>query len=678
MICAEDELGLGTNHDGIIVLDDSLVAGKPISTIFGEKDFVIEIENKTINHRPDLWGHFGIARELRALFKRPWKNELKYTGIQADKVEEKFEIEINTARCLHYLGLKMGGIKVAPSPLWLKRRLENIGLRSINNIVDIANFVMYETGHPMHTFDRRDIAGNKIVIRDAADGEKFVTLDGIERILKAEDAVIADTARGLAIAGVMGGLNSEVKNDTAEIFIESALFHPSSVRKTSTRLDLRTDSSSRFEKALWVENCYLAMQRFVELTKELIPGAAILSELAVADNSKNYGFKGHITLTAAKIRSFLGITEEKLPDSEIVSMLRFLDFNLEIKAGTLVVEIPEHRRSKDVSRAEDIIEEIGRLYGYNNIEPVSPLFNMDRAPVNKDLEKGNAVRDLFVRCFGASEVINYSFSGPAELEKVPFNKEKLIETVAEKETPYLRYSLAPALIKNVFENLKNFRDFSLFEFSRIFTADGEKKRIGFISTGEKASFDIMKSVVLSISKELHTPQIRFERVSGSFMLGDTILHPGRSAVIWFAKTEIGIMGEVHPALLKKYDISVPVYYIELDREALFSLPERSVKFASLLKFPSTGFDVSVIVPQKIEVEELFKIIKKSVDQKIFIESKLISRFAGSPIPEGFQSISFRIILNAKERTLTGDEMKNTQQKLFNDFRKSGYKISGDQ
>jgi phenylalanyl-tRNA synthetase beta chain len=677
MICAEDELGLGTNHDGIMVLDGSLTAGTPVSTIFGEKDYIIEIENKTINHRPDLWGHFGIARELKAIFKRPWKKELKYTVIKSDRVEEKFEIEINTARCLHYLGLKMGGLKVAPSPEWMKKRLENIGVRPINNIVYIANFVMYETGHPMHTFDRRDIAGNKIVIRDAGEGEKFVTLDGLERTLKAEDAVIADTARGLAIAGVMGGLNSEVKDDTTEIFIESALFHPSSVRKTSTRLDLRTDSSSRFEKALWVENCYLAMQRFVELTKELIPGAAVLSDLAVADNSANYGFKGHITLTTAKIRSFLGITEEKLPDSEIVSMLSFLDFKLETKGGTLVVEIPEHRRSKDVSRAEDIIEEIGRLYGYNNIEPVSPLFNMDRAPVNIDLEKGNAVRNIFVNCFGASEVVNYSFSGPAELEKVPFNKEKLIETVAEKEAPFLRYSLAPAMLSNVFENLKNFKDLSLFEFSRIFTADGEKKRMGFIATGEKATFDLLKSIVLSISKELRTPQLRFDRIKDGFMLGDVILHPGRSAVVAFAKTELGIMGEVHPALLKKYDISVPVYYIELDREALFSLPERSVKFTPLLKFPSTGFDVTVIVPQKLEIEELFKIIKKSVDPKIFVESKLVSHFAGAPIPEGFQSISFRIILNAKERTLTGDEMKNTQQKLFNDFRKAGYKISGD-
>lgn len=677
MICAEDELGLGKDHDGIMVLDDSLSAGEPVSEIFGKKDYIIEIENKTINHRPDLWGHFGIARELKAIFKRPWKNELKYTGIKPERTEETFEIEIKTDRCLHYIGLKMGGIQIAPSPLWLKSRLENIGLRSINNIVDIANFVMYETGHPLHTFDRRDISGNKIIIRDAADGEKFVTLDGLERTLKAEDAMIADTARGLAIAGVMGGLSSEVKDDTTEIFIEAALFHPSSIRKTSTRLDLRTDSSSRFEKALWAENCYLAMQRFVELTKEMIPGAVILSELAVADNSANYGFKGHITLTTAKIRSFLGIPEEKLPDSEIVSMLNFLDFKLEMKAGTIVVEIPEHRRSKDVSRAEDIIEEIGRMYGYNNIESVSPLFNMDRAPANRDIQKSNAVRDIFVKSFGASEVINYSFSGPADLETVPFQKEKLIETVITKETPYLRYSLFPAMIRNVHENLKNFKNFSLFELSRTFTADGEKKRMGFISTGEGSSFNLLKNVVLSISKELRTPLLRFERVTDSFFLADTILHPGKSAVIRFAKENIGIMGEVHPALLKKQDISCHVYYIEIDCEALFSLPERNIKFTHLLKFPSTGFDVSVIVPKKLEVEELFKIIKKSVDQKLFVDSLLVSCFSGSPIPEGFQSISFRITLNAKERTLTSDEMKNTQQKLFNDLRKAGYKISGD-
>lgn len=677
MICAEDELGLGSNHEGIMILDNSLVAGKPVSTIFGQKDYIIEIENKTINHRPDLWGHYGIARELKAIFKKPWKKELKYSGIKSDRIEETFEIEIKTDRCLHYIGLKMGGLKTAPSPEWLKGRLENIGLRSINNIVDISNFVMYETGHPLHTFDRRDISGNKIVIRNAAEGEKFITLDNHERTLKSEDAVIADVSRGLAIAGVMGGLNSEVKDDTSEIFIEAALFNPSSIRKTSNRLDLRTDSSSRFEKALWVENCYLAMQRFVELAKEIIPGATVLSELATADNSKNYGFQGQMTLTTGKIRSFLGITEEKLPDHEIISMLTFLDFKLNVKGSELLIEIPEHRRSKDISMAEDIIEEIGRLYGYNNIEPVSPLFQMDRAPVNRDLEKTNAIRNLFVKSFKANEVINYSFSGPHDLETVPFPKEKLIETVITRENPFLRYSLFPGMIKNVHKNLKNFKDFNLFEFGMIFTTDGEKKRAGFISTGKTASFNYLKNVVLSISKELHAPQFRFERILDSFMLGDTIFHPGKSAVIKFAKDNIGVMGEVHPALLKKYEISASVCYIEIDCEALFSLPEKNIRFAHLLKFPSTGFDVTVIVPQTTEAEKIFNIIKKSVDQKLFIESRIVDYFSGDPIPKGFISISFRIILNAKERTLTSDEMKNVHQKLFSDLRNSGFKISGD-
>ncbi|MGI6393744.1 MAG: phenylalanine--tRNA ligase subunit beta [bacterium] len=677
MICAEDELGVGTDHEGIMVLDDSLKAGTPVSEIFGKKDFIIEIENKTINHRPDMWGHIGIARELKAIFEKPWKKELKYKGITPEVKEGSFKIEINTEKCLHYLGLKMSKIEIKPSPLWLQKRLENIGVRSINNIVDIANYVMFETGHPLHTFDMRDISGRTIVIRNAENGENFTTLDGVLRTLSSEDAVIADEAKSLAIAGVMGGLNSEIKDDTKEIFVESALFQPGSVRKTANKLDLRTDSSSRFEKALWVENCYLAMERFVELAKEIVPGITISSELAFADNSENYGFKGLIEVEMEKIYTLLGIGKEELSVKKAASMLHHLGFTVAEEGDFLKVEVPFHRRSKDVSIAEDIIEEIGRIYGYGNIKPVSPKFNMESAKENISLKKEKSIRNLMVYSFRANEVMNYSFCGKNELDAVNFPEERLVETVDSREAPYLRYSMAPALLKNVVENLKNFKDFNLFEFGRVFFEENEKRRFASVSVGEDANFMWLKKIVVSFEKEFKTPPLRFERVSDSYLLGSQILHPNQSAVVFSGKTPLGILGMVHPILLKKYDISIPVGYIEIEIEELFALPKKSTKFSPLLKFPSTGFDVTVIIPNKTEVADIFNLIKKSVEQKWFIESKIVDYFSGSPIPEGFLSVSFRIVLNAKERTLSGDEMKGVQQKLFDDIRKAGYKISGD-
>jgi len=677
MICAQDELGLGDDHDGIMVLNDDVEPGKKALELFGGKDFIIEIENKTINHRPDLWGHFGIAREVRTIFEKPWKKELKYTGIDVDSETEKFEIEITTEKCLHYLALKMENIKVGPSPKWLSTRLNNIGIRSINNIVDAANYIMLETGHPMHTFDRRDVAGNKIVIRNADENEVFVTLDEMERVLKSDDAVIADENRVLAIAGVMGGLNSEVKDDTKEIVIESALFAPTSVRRTANRLDLRTDASSRFEKALWVENCYLAMQRFVELVKELVPQAVVTSKLAVGDNSENYGFKGKIEITTDRIRSLLGIPEESLRDDKIVSVLEFLDFGIDNKNGILSVEVPDHRRSKDVSIGEDITEEIGRIYGYNNIEPVTPLFGMERAPVNVELEKTNQLRRMLAETFKAHEVMNYCFTGSGDLEKIPYDVEKLVETVDDREVPYLRYTMASLLLKDVHENLKNFRDFKLFEFGKVFSTESERARLAIISTGEGSDILEMKRIVETIARDLRIPDLRYERPSDDFLLGKVLLHPGRSAIFSSVKPKIGIFGEIHPSILKKFDINVPVSYIEIDLEELYGLPQKNVKFTPLFKFPSTDFDVTAIVPEKTEVAKLIGILKKAVDRKQFVECKVVGHFSGSPIPEGYMSISFRIVMNAKDRTLTGDEIKTNHEKTINAVRKAGFKISGD-
>lgn len=677
MICAQDELGLGDDHDGIMVLDDSVEPGKKASELFGGKDFIIEIENKTINHRPDLWSHFGIAREVRTIFEKPWKKELKYTGIEVDNETELFEIKIDTQKCLHYLGLKMENIKVGPSPEWLKRRLENIGVRPINNIVDAANYIMFETGHPMHTFDRRNVSGNRIVIRDAQENEKFITLDEQERNLKSEDAVIADENRVLAIAGVMGGLDSGIKDSTEEIFIESALFAPASIRRTANRLDLRTDSSSRFEKALWVENCYLAMQRFVELVKELVPQAVVASKLAVGDNSKNYGFKGKIEITTDRIRSLLGIPKESLNDDRIVSILTFLEFEIDNKNGSLSVEVPTHRRSKDVSIAEDVTEEIGRIYGYNNIEPVTPLFGMERALVNVELEKTNQLRKMLAETFKAHEVMNYCFTGSEDLDKIPCDVEKLVETVDEREAPYLRYTMASALLKDVHENLKNFRDFKLFEFGKVFSAESERARLAVISTGEGSDILEMKKIVETIAGDLRIPDLRYERPNDDFLLGKVLLHPGRSAVFSSVKPKIGIFGEIHPNILKKFDIDVPASYIEIDLEELYALPQKNVSFTPLFKFPSTDFDVSAIVPEKTEVAELIRLFRKTVDKKQFVECKVVDHFSGSPIPEGFMSISFRIVMNAKDRTLTGDEIKTNHEKAINAVRKAGFKISGD-
>ncbi len=678
MLCSEKELGLGEDHEGIMQFDKNLEPGTLLKDVFAEPDFVLEIENKTINNRPDLWGHYGIARELHAILDAPWKKKLEIKKIEPKVEEENFEIDLKSDKALFYLGLKISGIKIEESPKWLKTRLETVGVRSINNIVDITNYVMLETAHPMHAFDRRDISGNKIVVRDANDGEKFTTLDEIERTLTSEDVVIADEQKAVAIGGVMGGLNSEVKDDTTEIFVESALFSPSSIRRTANRLDLRTDSAVRFEKALWPENAMLAMSRFVELVLEIVPSAFISSKLAVADNSQDYGFKETIAISPEKIRTIIGVSKEKLSNNDILAILSKLEFEIDDNDEEWIIKVPAHRRSKDVSIASDIIEEVGRIYGYNSIEPVAPYFPMDSAPINKNLKKEHQLRDLLVKSFQSFEVLNYIFMSDDDVEKLNLNKEILVKTVENREASWLRNTMLPEMMRKVHFNLKNFKEFTLFEIGRVFEKQKEQKRLSIVMTGKENLFEEMKIVVETIAKELKIPMFVIERVKEhEIMLGDTILHPFRGAVLKTLNKKSAVFGEVHPEILKKYNIKTKVAYAEFDLDLLFSLPQKGTKYKPIPKYPSTLFEFTLVVEEKKEVRDIFAIITKSVKKQWLTDYSVISRYKGEPIPEGFQSLSFRVVLNAGDRTLTNEEMKSVQDKLIDDLRKKGLKLKGD-
>ncbi len=679
MLCSAKELGLGEDHSGIWQLEKSIQPGTKMSEIFGESDFVIEIENKTINHRPDLWGHYGIARELRTIFRKEWKKELSYKGIKADKIEESFNIEFGSSKVLHYLCVKVSGIKVGESPLWLKKRLENTGLRSINNVVDITNYIMLETAHPLHAFDRKKLAGNTIFIKDAANGEKFVTLDNIERNLLGSDIVIADSEKTLAVAGVMGGLFSEVDENTTEIVIESALFEPGTIRRTANRLDLRTDAAQRFEKAMWPENSFLAAERCIELIKEIIPTAIVSSEVVSRDNSAGYGFKGSISITPDRIRNYLGVSSENMPDSLIEEILSFLEFGVEKNPASWKISVPPHRRSKDVSIDADIVEEIGRIYGFNNIPESAPLFPMLPAVINKGLEKQEKLRDLLSRNFCANEVLNYSFL--CEKDKQFFNlaDEEAVVLLGVKDSPYLRWTMAPAMFRNIESNQKFFPAFSIFEFGSVYKKESENKRFAAAIYGKENVFEETKKIVESILKELNVPNFKIERVAEtSPFFGSLILHPGRGGVITCLKQPVGIFGEIHPSTAKKYDLKGRAGYIEIDLDKLFSMPESTIKFNQLNKMQSSFFEFSLVVPLKTEADILLSVIKNSIDKKILSEYKITDRFAGHPIPEGMQSISFKIELNAGDRTMTGDEIKGVQDKLINDYRKKGFKLKGDE
>jgi len=678
MLCSPSELGLGNDHSGILQLDRSIPPGTPLTEIYGPADFIIEIENKTVNHRPDLWGHYGYARELRVIFNRAWKKRLERRGITPDRREETFAIEFSTDKAIHYIGIKMSGIRVGHSPEWLRRRLEAIGQRSINNIVDITNFVMFETGHPIHVFDRKKLVGSKIIVRNASANETFTALDGIERALAPTDIVIADEQKAVALGGVIGGLHSEVDETTTEILIESALFDPPTIRRTANRLDLRTEAAQRFEKAMWVENSWLAAERCIELIKELIPGAVITSEPAFRNAADHYGFHGEIVTSHDRIRTLLGVRRDDLSDARIEGILTMLEFDVRRDGGNLVVKVPPHRASKDVSLEADIVEEVGRINGYDNIVPRSPLFPMSPAPRNRALEREEWIRDLLVKSFAAHEIMTYSFLGETDRSLFPIADTDIVRVIGLNAAPYLRYTMAPGMFRACEANYRQFDTFALFEFGRVFRHDGEEKRLALVMRADDGIFTATRRIAEAIMKELRVPQFSFERPDGRApFFAPIILHPGRSAVLEAMGKKVAILGEVHPALLARFDIKGRTGYLECSFDLLADLPEKSDKYRPIPKFPTTFFELTILVPERTEARTVRSVVVKTIPKDIFAGCDFVSTYRGTGVPEGKVSLSLRVTLAAPDRTLTGDEMKQTQEMLITACEKQGWPLKGN-
>ncbi|MFA5076164.1 MAG: phenylalanine--tRNA ligase subunit beta [Patescibacteria group bacterium] len=389
MICLSSEIGLQDimpDKSDTEILDLShlkLKVGQPLAEALHLDDTILEIDNKSLTHRPDLWGHYGLARELAAILKVKFKNydpkEIKGGRGKNLKVEIK-----DKEKCRRYIGVVVDNVKIAPSPDWLVRQLESVGVRAINNIVDITNYVMLELGEPMHSFDWREIKGGTIIIDTAQKGEKFTTLDGQERILDEQMLLIKDGKRAVALAGVMGGLNSEIKDDTVTILFEAANFEPNNIRKTSIKLGLRTEGSARWEKNLSPVIAELAMRKAVEMTLELSPGAKVASK--VIDQNFYTSQISEIELDLNWLNKRLGTAVAK---EEVIGILERLQFEVKDKKNSLIVKVPYWRSTKDVSIAEDLVEEIARIYGYDNIKPTMPSAPV--APPKANLERvGNA------------------------------------------------------------------------------------------------------------------------------------------------------------------------------------------------------------------------------------------------------------------------------------------------
>lgn len=683
MLCAPDELGLGDDHSGILILDKKAKVSSALSDYYKMDDTIIEVDNKSLSNRPDLWGHIGMAREISAIHNLKLKEPVyNIEKLSCEDDCEKLSVKVEDHKdCPRYMAIAMRGIKIGESPKWMQDRLLAVGIRSINNIVDITNYVMLEIGQPMHAFDKAQV--DKIVVRKAKKGEIINTLDGEERKLDEEMIVIADSKKPLAVAGVMGGENSEIDDDTNEIIFEAANFDFVSVRKTSNNLSLRTDSSSRFEKGLDPNMCQKALVRAVELVSEIIPGSSVSSKLI--DESKFDLFLGPIEIEIDWFAKILGV---KIEEKKIISTLSNLGFVVDRNENKILVTIPSWRATKDVSTKEDIAEELARIYGYDNIPSLMPALKMEAPETNKELRLFRRIREI-LKGLAFSEVYNYSFVDEAQLQKMGIDSSSYLRLAnpLTKNQTLLRQKLSTNLILNAKTNQARFEDFSIYEIGTVFLShsgvfnknkkDDEKlpyqeKRLGMLFASDRGDDDLFatsKGKVESFFESLGASLAFVEADSQSNwaqtnFLADIYLAGERGNVEDVLLGSISMMDKkIAKSLgIKKNIVLVEFYLKEITKIAIKS--EEKI-YKPIPKYPTLLRDLAFVVNKSISYRDILVSIYNHSD---FIESvELFDVYMGESIGNDNKNLAFRVKYQA-DKTLTNEEVDNIQKELLKNLK----------
>jgi|WetSurMetagenome_2_1015567.scaffolds.fasta_scaffold19998_3 phenylalanyl-tRNA synthetase beta chain len=681
MICASTEIGLGAmfpSKEEKEILDLSFLKAKPgmpVSQALNLNDAIFEIDNKSLSNRPDLWGHYGMAREVAALYGRKLK-EYQTIKIKPGK-EIKIIVEVeNKKLCPRYMAVAMSGIKAAPSPEWLQKSLSAAGLRPINNIVDITNYIMLDLGQPMHAFDAAKLAAadKKIAIRvrTAGDEKKFTTLDGVERKLSKDTLLIADSKHALAIGGVMGGLDSGISDATDTIIFESANFDAGSIRRTSTRLGLRTDSSSRFEKSLDPNLCEMALCKAVEMVLSLCPGAKAASNLA--DESNFHLATGPIVADLASFDKKIG---GHIPEKKIVSILQSLGFGVNKKSKeALSVTIPTWRATKDISITEDLAEEVLRIYGYENIAAGMPSFPINPPEANQAHILARGIKNILSFKLAATETDNYAFVSARAIANIcdDISKYAELDNPLSKETPYLRRNLLINILENTAKNITGRETLKLFEIGKTYLLELPGARVkansadllprqdtwlAYVCTDKKSrnQFWEAKRAAESILKYFGY-EYNLAPAAESFPWQ----HPGRAAEIRAGGTAVGWVYEVHPRVAEAFGIDGKIGVLELNLDELSAKSKSGVAYESIPEFPTVERDLAVVLPKKVAHAEITALLQ-SVDPLLH-SVKLFDVYEGENIGADKKSMAYRLTFLDRGRTLSAAEADAVQNKII--------------
>ena len=659
MLASGAELGINKDSAGILELESQ--AGAPLPGC--APDSIIEIDNKSITHRPDLWGHHGMAREVAAILGQPLRDPVKLELIPGGAAPVRIEIP-DLDLCPRYSALVFENVSVKPSPLWLQYRLTAIGLNPINNIVDLTNYIMAEIAQPMHAFDRNLLRGDTIWARPARPGESIVALNEERYDLNPANLVIADSGGPIAIAGVIGGLDSAISDKTTTIVLESANFQAASIRKTSAALKLRTDASMRFEKSQDPVNTVRGLARAVELLQELSPGARLVGGLA--DCMRPLTRPPAIPLPLDWLMRKLG---RQVPALEVREILERLAFGVtEDGPGRFSVTVPSWRATKDISVKDDLVEEVGRMIGYDSIEPKAPAILATVPPANPERVFQHDVRSL-IAAQGFTEVYNYSFVSEEAARAFGFTPEDHV-TVANpiaSDQRLLRLSLLPEIWKNIAENAKHADSFRLFEIGReIHKREGLPDEITHLAAaiyskegdGRAALFE-MKRVALCLLPGADVRPVEARAYE----------HPARAVeVVWRGKPA-GRLFELHPRMLESGRAAI----LDVDLRRVESLPAQEKRYTPIRRYPSSAFDLSVIAGRRELAGDLRDKLASFAGP--MLESiEYVREYSGPPLAEGQKSVSFRLTLGSSERTLSLDEVGVIRTGIIEAMQRLGYEL----
>ena len=656
MCCSEKELGISDENSGIMEIFEDVALGTDIKEIYQIDDIIFEVDNKSLTNRPDLWGHYGIAREIATLCKRELK-PLPRVDLSVYNNLPKIDLKIEDPLCLRYSCLQFENITKHTSPVNMRIRLFYFGMRAINLLADITNYIMLEMGQPMHAFDSRKV--EKIRIKRFDKPFTFKTLDGVERNIDENTLMICNDNSPVAIAGIMGGLDSEIVEDTSSLTLESATFDASSVRKSSSRLAHRTDASQRYEKSLDPELTVAAIERFVKILSDWDSGIKVTSSV-----TDEYAYKyDKVTLNFDKsfVDRYTGI---EISNDTIVDTLSALGFGVKLDKDSFTVDVPSWRATKDVTLKADIIEEITRIYGYDNFNintTVAPLYPV-RAFLTKTTDE--QVKDILVKSFGLHEVHSYIWAYTDECKKLGIEIENNIKLLnaTNPNIETIRKSMVPNQLCQVKINTSYAQDFGIFEIARVVNGlknDGlckeEKKLCVTLFSKTKSVTELyydLANIISSVVDDIKHLPLEYKTIEADH----NYVHPRNYNEISCGGVVLGNMGIVHPTVSKKIDKKASVVFLEIDMDKLVSVENAGIHYVEAPKYPTIDVDVTFVCDKYAPIANAIKEVGSSLIKK----EAVVDTYEG----EDGKSITVRLTFMHEDRTLTKDEVMEIVDKII--------------